>query len=74
MSKSQSVGSYERAGEVSQMQLQKGREDLYRKDISYPVKNPHAVEVGLKLFAHELCSKCYQKLLSLSYLFTERPC
>jgi len=34
MCPSQSVGSYEQAGEVSRMELQKGHEELYRKESS----------------------------------------
>jgi len=34
MCQSQSVGSYEQAGEVSHMELQRGHEDLYRKEPS----------------------------------------
>jgi len=34
MCQSQSVGSYEQAGEVSRMELQRGHEDLYRKEPS----------------------------------------
>jgi len=32
MCRGQSVGSYEQAGEVSHMELQRGHEDLYRKE------------------------------------------
>jgi len=34
MCQSRSVGSYEQAGKVSRMQLQKGHEDLCRKEAS----------------------------------------
>ena len=69
MCQSQSVGlgSYERASvEVNRM---KGHEDRYRKVIVILLKSPCC---GLKLFAHELWSKCFQKLLSLSYLFNKK--
>ena len=51
MCQSQSVGSYEQAGEVNRMELQRGHEDLYRKEpsgnSSYDLPRTATLSLGL---------------------------
>ena len=48
MCQSQNVWSYERAGEVSHMESQKGHEDLYRRIIVILLKIPTLWRSGIK--------------------------
>ena len=73
MCQNQSVGSYEQAGEVNRMELQRGHEDLYRKE---PSENssydlPRTATLSLWLDQTQMLFCGNRLLYSLSVLFRQ---